>query len=252
MFLILVALLLLVQRRDADTQLGDVVNNKFKLFEKLQYEPGSEKKGFHYYSDILWGVYDDDNRYLPTTSDEQLSDGSTDEDTSSTYLSTLNEIKINKNNSCIRNGSYCLDETIFFGGHGDIWKAHMIHNGIVSQNESFILKRMSIVKRPDILRCALREIYFGRMLFGRRSVARFVAYFVTRTDYWLVYRYEGMSLQALLYAITYSDGTLPYYPSYLTPLPYYPLHTISPYPSYLIFRHRLTQAIEYMEASPNY
>ena len=101
------------------------------------------------------------------------------------YLTLLNEIRLDVNASCIRNGTYCLDQHIFRGGHGEVWRARKISpDGVVDRNSSFILKRMHVKDRPDILRCALREIHFGSKLSGVSSVARFVSYFNTESDYW--------------------------------------------------------------------
>ena len=105
--------------------------------------------------------------------------------TSFGYLTLLNEIRMDVNASCIRNGTFCLDQHIFRGGHGEVWRARQISlSGIVDQNSSFILKRMHIKNRPDILRCALREIHFGTILSGVSNVARFVSHFKTDDDYW--------------------------------------------------------------------
>lgn len=105
--------------------------------------------------------------------------------TSFGYLTLLNEIRLDVNASCIRNGTYCLDQHIFRGGHGEIWRARRISkDGVIDNNSSFILKRMHVKDKPDILRCALREIHFGRKLSGVISVARFVSYFNTESDYW--------------------------------------------------------------------
>jgi hypothetical protein len=60
---------------------------------------------------------------------------------------------------------------------------------------SYVLKRMRTFDRPDILRCAEREVYFGLLLKHITHFPRFVTHFVTVTDYWLVYRDEGISLQ---------------------------------------------------------
>ena len=101
------------------------------------------------------------------------------------YLTLLNEIRVDVNASCVRNGTFCLDQHIFRGGHGEVWRARKISaNGIVDQNSSFILKRMHVKNRPDILRCALREIHFGTKLRGVSKVARFVSSFNTDDDYW--------------------------------------------------------------------
>jgi serine/threonine protein kinase len=117
--------------------------------------------------------------------------------------------------SCIRNGSFHINHQIFKGGHGDVYRAYKLSNDgeHIDQNKFYILKRMSIVNRPNILLCAHREIYFGETLHGMASVARYESYFVTPTDYWLVFRDEGISLQQLLYATTIDNISVVLKPS---------------------------------------
>ena len=98
---------------------------------------------------------------------------------------------------------FCLNENIFRGGHGDVWTAFKVSNGV-----SYILKRMHVKGRPDILRCALREIYFGSQLRSvYRRVARFETYFILDENYWLVFIDEGISIQQFLYAMKISGTT---------------------------------------------
>ena len=101
------------------------------------------------------------------------------------YLTLAGEIRMNINASCIRNGTYCLDQHIFRGGHGEVWRARRVMSGgFVDQNHSYILKRMHIRGRPDILKCALREIFYGLKFNAVSNVARYVTYFNTDDDYW--------------------------------------------------------------------
>jgi hypothetical protein len=65
----------------------------------------------------------------------------------------------------------------------------------IDSSVSYILKRMHIIDRPNIEFCAKREIYFGEHLANATFVARYVDHFTTTTDYWLVFRDEGVSLQ---------------------------------------------------------
>eukprot|EP01039_Chlorochromonas_danica_P001208 gene1208-1318_t len=71
---------------------------------------------------------------------------------------------------------------------------------------TFILKRMKTKHRPDIKRCALREIYFGQLLRGQSNYPQFITHFIKDEDYWLVFKDEGTCLQAFLYA--YHEGLL--------------------------------------------
>jgi serine/threonine protein kinase len=108
-------------------------------------------------------------------------------------------------NSCL-NDDYCIDDLIFHGGHGDVYRArHVKDNDILDLNSSYILKRMRIKDKPNILRCALREIYYGNLLKDSSNVATFYQHFVIDDDYWLVFKNEGMSLESMLYVVTYTD-----------------------------------------------
>ena len=106
------------------------------------------------------------------------------------YLTVMNDVRVRSNASCVRgDGRYCIDDKLFKGGHGEVWRAHRVSaDGKVEQHTSFVLKRMHVAGRPDILRCALREVYFGELLQGVRGVARYVSYFSDDDDYWLVFR----------------------------------------------------------------
>lgn len=105
----------------------------------------------------------------------------------------------------VDSSSICLDEYIFKGGHGDVWRAHRIMdktsvNGTNDgDTDQLILKRMKTKNNPYILRCALREIYFGKLLQGKDSFPLFITHFLQDGDYWLVFRDEGSSLQSYLY-----------------------------------------------------
>ena len=106
---------------------------------------------------------------------------------------------------CLENSTFCMEEHIFHGGHGEIWRAYRIDeatNEMVT-DELYVMKRMITLNRPDILRCALREIYFGKLLQNRSSFPRFITHFTVaeKSEYWLIYRYEGISLQKLISAI---------------------------------------------------
>jgi hypothetical protein len=90
--------------------------------------------------------------------------------------------------SCLEAG-FCLEEHIFKGGHGEVWRAFKPNQ----PNQSYILKRMHVRNKPDILRCALREIFFGTQLREELpdNVAKYETYFILNDDYWLVYIDEG-------------------------------------------------------------
>ena len=128
-------------------------------------------------------------------------------DSSSGTLTVAQNIRLgNGQSTFIRNGSYYLESNIFNGGHGEIWRAHLVDkDGILELNSSFVLKRMHVKDKPNILRCALREIFFGEITKGFAKVARYISNFQTEEDYWLVFRDEGVSLQNLLYAMTFHN-----------------------------------------------
>jgi serine/threonine protein kinase len=185
---------------------GEVVG-EFKLEQRLDYLGAK----------TLFRDYDQ-RMLLGSTANQRTGNMAFDieQSVSFGYLTLLNEIRIDMNASCIRNGTYCLDVHIFRGGHGEVWRGRKIsREGLVDKNRSYILKRMHIDDRPDILRCVLREIYFGSKLKGVSDVARYVSYFATVTDYWLVFMDEGVSLEKLLYAVTISDVSALLEPSQL-------------------------------------
>ena len=115
--------------------------------------------------------------------------------------------RINEDNSDSVKNDFHLNEKVFFGGHGEIWLAHRIINGEVDLNDTFVLKRMNLVNRPDILRCALREIYFGELLQYDPRSTHLVAHFLHKGDYWLAFEDDGVSLQQLLYAVSFTPSS---------------------------------------------
>ena len=78
--------------------------------------------------------------------------------------------------SCIRNGTFCLHEHIFKGGHGDIFRSYKYQQDkqTINKDISYVLKRMNIANKPHIIRCAEREIYFGLLLQGQPHMPRLV------------------------------------------------------------------------------
>lgn len=129
-------------------------------------------------------------------------------------LSTVDEIHVNSSDESVKNGQYYLNRKIFFGGHGEIWLGRRIlENGNVDLENSYVLKRMHIKDRPGILRCALREIYYGDLLRDNPRMAQFLTHFQIDDDYWLVFRDEGVSLQSLLYALSINKGNVLLEPS---------------------------------------
>lgn len=105
-------------------------------------------------------------------------------------------------NSCIRNGTFCLNSHLFRGGHGDVFKAYrLLADDSIDFNTSLILKRMSFHNRPFIELCAKREIYFGEILRQESFVARYITHFKTPSEYWLVFKDEGISLQQVFFTL---------------------------------------------------
>jgi hypothetical protein len=129
-------------------------------------------------------------------------------------ITPLEEIHRDREDSSIKNGDYYLNRKIFFGGHGEIWLAkRLLEDGHLELNTSYVLKRMHLKDRPAILRCALREIYFGELLQTNQRIAKFISHFRLNDDYWLVFRDEGVSLQSILYALTLDRGLPAFEPS---------------------------------------
>lgn len=114
----------------------------------------------------------------------------------------------------MKDRNYYLNRKIFLGGHGEIWLAkRILSDGHLELNSSYVLKRMHWKDRPAILRCALREIYFGELLQTNQRIAKYISYFQLHDDYWLVFRDEGVSLQSILYALTLDRGLPAFEPS---------------------------------------
>ena len=192
----------LKNKLDFDYFVGDQVFN-YKLIQRIDYLGANQQFGYYSKRQLA-------ELYLPNTSPikretvlstsiNRLSPPFTSVSKYSS-LSVPQEVNIEHSSSCIKNDTFCLDENIFLGGHGEIWKAHKIEGSIVKQDIVYILKRMRVRDRPDILRCAEREIHYGNLLRGQPFVARYVDYFKTIDDYWLIFRDEGISLQKLMYA----------------------------------------------------
>ena len=78
--------------------------------------------------------------------------------------------------------------------------------GYFNQRITYVLKHMRAKHRTSIRLCAVREIYFGILLRDTPTVARFETSFIIDDDYWLVFYYEGQSLQSLIYATTYINN----------------------------------------------
>ena len=114
---------------------------------------------------------------------------------------------------CYLFNGFCLGAKFFVGGHGEVWRAKSATRGAPTERVSFVLKRMRVVNKPNILRCALREIYFGEALKNEIRIARYEQFFVSEDDYWLVFRDEGVSLQQMLYSIRYTTNSAVLEPS---------------------------------------
>lgn len=180
---------------------GDIVQ-EFKLVKKL------ETLGLNkiYHSDVSWSA---NTLYLTSnTSVYGEKENSVDTTTNAeTSLMKSSDLINQKSSRCLENQTFCLEENIFHGGHGEIWRAHKVNRlGLVNYDFTYILKRMHVKDRDDILYCAKREIYFGNLLADRSSFARFITYFVTENDYWLVFHDEGYV--ACMYVFILDDSTI--------------------------------------------
>lgn len=138
--------------------------------------------------------------------DYPILEGKERDGTSSSWwpISLLKDIPL-RNDSGVR-GEYILRDKKFLGGHGEVWLARrVLDSSYIDAQTSYILKRMHVAGRPDILRCAQREIHFGLVLSQHPRSTRFITSFEIAGDYWLVFRDEGVSLQQLLYAVSISS-----------------------------------------------
>ena len=113
--------------------------------------------------------------------------------------------EVRPKDSCIH-GEYCADTKIFKGGHGDVWRGYAINKDGVLDSVPLVLKRMGVYQRDDILRCALREIYFGKLLRGNPRFTTFISSFTDQDSYWLVFKDEGISLRHLIYSLVTREG----------------------------------------------
>jgi len=166
---------------------GDVVDN-FKLQTKLEIL--GQKKSYH--NDESWSYMLQSPMSSSAMIETSIYYDEFNKSSSQQSLVKLKDTEQQHGKSCFKNQSYCLDKNIFHGGHGEIWRAHKINRlGIVNHDVSYILKRMHVKNREDILHCAHREIYFGNMLADRPNFARFITHFTTDDDYWLVFHDEG-------------------------------------------------------------
>lgn len=171
---------------------GDVVGD-FKLDHKLDYL-GMTK---YYSGEDIFGTCNK----LPTLSFQ-------DEYFYPTYdskVATMDNIRVDNTTNCVKNGQFYLNEKIFVGGHGELWRARRIKDqNILGKDEFYVLKRMYLTDRDHILRCALREVYFGNLLRYNPLFTQLVSHFKIDDNYWLIFRDEGISLQQLLYALSTS------------------------------------------------
>lgn len=162
---------------------GDIVQD-FKLVKKLE-TLGLNKV---YHSDVSWSA----NTVYLTSNTSVNGEKENSPDITENSLMKSSDLINQKSSRCLQNQTFCLEENIFHGGHGEIWRAHKVNRlGLVNYDFTYILKRMHVKDRDDILYCAKREIYFGNLLVDRSSFARFITYFVTENDYWLVFHDEG-------------------------------------------------------------
>ena len=105
---------------------------------------------------------------------------------------------------------YNLGNLLGKGAQGEVWRATRIGpHGEEEEGGSFVLKRM-FATRPGALLSGWREAWFGAALRGQPYAARYVEHFLREngsagrrskepSELWLVFRDEGVSLQALLY-----------------------------------------------------
>lgn len=198
----------------SDYQPGDRVSN-FQLVERIQTlgqrgQQHAMRYHWHYSlpqssdSHHLLPVRDENNKLEADENIDAIIEANPNINIGSSEI-TPSIPRAENRSHCFLNSSFCMEDNIFHGGHGDIWRAHRIDEttGDILPDELYVMKRMLVLERPDILRCALREIYFGKLLQQRSSFPRFVTFFtIPQTgEYWLIYRFEGISLQKMIYAV---------------------------------------------------
>lgn len=109
------------------------------------------------------------------------------------------------------NCCFLLDKVIFKGGHGEIWRGYRVNESDATSAapdaQELILKRMHFKTQEGILHCAKREAYFGQLTRGMKRVPRFIESFEFDNAMWLVFAYEGISLDQLLYVWEQQDIT---------------------------------------------
>lgn len=210
LFIRLIGIVLLVtslSKRDAESsnavslvfkkQEGEIIG-EYKLIQHLDVLGVQRQYSHDYYLNKIYKLAPP--LYSPPTL-------TTKDNSEKTQITVVDDVYLDETSKNIRNGSFYLNMNIFNGGHGEIWRANRISkDGLLDRNISYVLKRMHIKGKPQILRCALREIYYGEMFRGYPRIARYVTYFTTEEDYWLVFKDEGVSLQQLLYVMTYHDS----------------------------------------------
>lgn len=76
-------------------------------------------------------------------SDIELNSTDSDENEA---ITVVENVRIAFNSTCIRNGTFCLREQIFHGGHGDIYRGHRLQkDGLVDRAVPLVLKRMQVM-----------------------------------------------------------------------------------------------------------
>jgi hypothetical protein len=129
------------------------------------------------------------------------------EDNIHNRIALLENVHINTSSEYVKEGLFYLNEKIFLGGHGELWRARrLIDHNQLNMEEFYILKRMYAKDRAHMLRCAHREVYFGKLLNNTSYFTKLITNFQIGDDYWLVFRDEGISLQQLLYAVTLNNN----------------------------------------------
>jgi serine/threonine protein kinase len=173
---------------------GDIIKNEFILHQRLDFLGVKSSHVSEDSSFLLAGSTTSPSIELAQTASSPMKD-----------ISLFKQaFRVDDENIESVKNDFHLNEKVFFGGHGEIWLAHKIFAGEVDLNQTYILKRMNLRNRPDILRCALREIYFGELLQHDPRTTHLVAHFLHDNDYWLAFEDEGVSLQQLLYAVSFT------------------------------------------------
>lgn len=93
---------------------------------------------------------------------------------------------------------YTFEKRFGKGACGEVWLAKTRD----SSDKLYVLKR---ILSTTLRLSGIREIHFGMLLKGSQKISRFEEWFEENGELWLVFRYEGVSIQNWMYSVS-NDG----------------------------------------------